>query len=281
MTDHRVFVIIGIFTIFIFIHGCTVKKHSGETSDIQPPEIGYDYLWVIKPAVNIRSHASANSSQIGTLNDGDSVIVISNKDGWYHIRTQSIESGWIRSDLLGPYNLSIYPKAVAFSDSIKSADNVDIFFDKRLHHRRIYLTFPPDQYASRNDIVQVSAQISAAYQTTVYSGDFSVVVLISGSQDVYYPFEQSGLVNSDIFLPVAPFGKIIDAQFGPDKVALTYTVDEKITPDTYIDAARKMVGIYPISYREIQLTFLDENKKCRFWYKEDDSGEIFRTDSCP
>lgn len=267
--------------LLIFIYSCAVKKHTPEYTETSPPAIRYDYLWAIKDKVNIRANSSADSPEIGSLNNGDSVIVIANKNGWYQIRTESNKNGWIRSDLLGPQNLSIYPKAVDFADSIKTSDNVDLFFDKRLQHRRIYLTFPTGLYTNRDYLITESKKIGADYQKKVYSGDISVVLLQPGSEEIFNSFDLNGLVNSEAILPVIPFGKIIDAQLAGKKAKLTYIVEEQIPGDKFITTARKMAGTYPISYSEIVLAFLDENKNCRFWYKEDGNGEIFKFDSCP
>ena len=281
MTESGQFFKNGILTLLVFISGCAVRKHVTGPEKIQPPKISYDYLWVIKPEVNIRSNPSENSHQVGTLNDGDSVRVVSNSGGWYNIRTLTDQSGWIRSDLLGPQSLSIYPKAVTFADSIKNAENVDLYFDKRLHHRRIYLTFPPSFYSDRNRVVRAAERISTSYQKTVFPGDISVILLKPGTEEIYHTFELGGLVNSDVLLPVAPFGRIIDAHFNSTTVELTYRVEEEIDEKTYIKSARDMAGAYPISYREIILKFLNKEKKCSFWYKEDSGGEIFKFGSCP
>ena len=89
--------------------GCTAKK------TVESPESDIDtrviykksLLWVYKPTVNIRDKASGSGNKVAQLVDGDSVMVLTNENGWYQIKTIDGKNGWVRSDLLGPKELSV------------------------------------------------------------------------------------------------------------------------------------------------------------------------------
>ena len=99
------------------IWSCAAKKEletPPETVEAVPP--AGEFLWVIKPNINIREENSAAAVKIAELADGDSVMVRQNLDGWYKIETVDGKTGWIRSDLLAPRNVSVFRKAVEFAD---------------------------------------------------------------------------------------------------------------------------------------------------------------------
>ena len=73
--------------IIIFnIWSCTAKKEMVETKpESVIPEIDGTFFWAIKPEINIRAENEISSKKLGKLNDGDSVQVIDNINGWYRI----------------------------------------------------------------------------------------------------------------------------------------------------------------------------------------------------
>jgi len=81
-------IIVSLLIITIMI-GCTAKK------DIVTPETDIDkdavykkaLLWVYKPTINIRDRASESGEKLAQLVDGDSVIILTNENGWYKIKT--------------------------------------------------------------------------------------------------------------------------------------------------------------------------------------------------
>ena len=103
--------------------GCATKKppEPTKTTDIIEKEItpAPIYLWAFKPRVYVRENNAPSSSKIALLSDGDSVVVVANKHGWYQIKTEENTTGWVRTDLLGPKNLSAFRRAVSFVDSLQ------------------------------------------------------------------------------------------------------------------------------------------------------------------
>lgn len=261
---------------------CAAKK---ELVEIEPPGEetalpGY-YFWAIKPEINIRAQANINSDKVGHLNDGDSVLVTDNVGGWYNIVAGNGSSGWIRSDLLGPRKISAFAKAVSFVDSLTTHENIELFFDKKLLHKRIYILFPDEAYASKDIVVKRTKELVADYQQKVYRGDVTARVLKPGTQDEYLTEDFSGTINADVRLPVLPFGILKNVDISdPAEIKLTIESQKRSDQDQYLAAARNIVSIYPISYRGVEMSFVTESDSCLMWFREDNSGENYSFDKC-
>ncbi len=152
--------IIPFFLILSMMIGCATKKppEIEEESSIVEKEITPlpDYLWAFKPNINVREDHSPSSSKVAQLSDGDSVIVMTNENGWYQIRTNENTIGWVRTDLLGPKNLSAFTRAISFVDSLKENEEIEVFFDKKLYHKRIYISFPAAFYTSKSKVEAIN-----------------------------------------------------------------------------------------------------------------------------
>jgi hypothetical protein len=270
--------------IILVFAGCSVKKGL-EAPPPEPVEPGIPadaYLWVIKPNINVRMENSASSRQVSTLADGDSVIVHGNEKGWYEVETTGGARGWVRSDLLAPRDASIFRQAVEFVDRLKADRNTDLFFDKKLQHARIYLSFPPELYGTREEVEKRAREIATEYQSKVFRGDVTVRVLRPGSEEEYLTFEQKGRKNPEVVLPVIPYGKLKKVDHSdPAQIHLAVSVNPDIGNEQLLEAARSMVRAYPLSYEKVVITFVNPDDSCRLWFIEDAAGELYRFDECP
>jgi SH3-like domain-containing protein len=278
------------FLFLFFITGCAVKKSAqmempaAETTQ-KVAEIKPEYLWAFLPAVNVRAAARENAEKLTQLNDGDSVAVLSNRDGWYEISTADRKQGWVRSDLLGPKNFSAFKRAVSFVDSLREKTRTEIFFDKKLYHKRIYIRFPAAMYQSRTRIEQETKNILNAYQQEVYRGDVSARVLNPGGEEEFMTMDSAGEVNADPLLPVIPFGLLKQAHRRyAQGITLTYSVPDTINDQQLLRTARMLSASYPLSYKRIEISFkssrLESGNNCRLWFVEDARGEEFKWDEC-
>jgi len=280
-----------LFSLFIFfITGCAVKKSAqmempaAETAE-KVEEIKPYYLWAFQPAVNVREAARENAEKLTQLNDGDSVAVLSNRHGWYEISTVDRTLGWVRSDLLGPKNFSAFKRAVSFVDSLREKNRTEIFFDKKLYHKRIYIRFPAAMYQSKTRIEQETKTILNSYHQEVYRGDVSARVLNPGSEKIFMTMDTAGEVNADPLLPVIPFGLLKQAhRHYAQGITLTYSVPDTISDQQLLRTARMLSASYPLSYKRIEISFIDSHAKsednCRLWFVEDARGEEFKWDKC-
>lgn len=268
----------------IILAGCAAKK---ELVEVTPPvkeeiKLPGHYFWAVKPEVNMRAQADISSDKVGHLNDGDSVLVTENVNGWYNIVAGNGSTGWIRSDLLGPKQISPFAKAVSFVDSLTTDQNTELFFDKKLLHKRIYVLFPDPVYASRDLVTGRTRQLVADYQKNVYRGDVTVRVLKPGTQDEYLTHDFPGTINPDVKLPVLPFGILKEVDI-TDPAEIKLTVESEIISDQnqYLNTARNIVSIYPISYRAVEMRFITDSDSCLMWFREDENGESHNFGKCP
>jgi hypothetical protein len=267
--------------------GCAAKKtvESGK-SDIDKGAIYKEsLLWVYKPMVNMRDEASGAGTNVAQLVDGDSVMVLTNENGWYQIRTIDGKSGWVRSDLLGPKELSAFPSAVKFIEGLKEKEQIEVYFDKKLYHKRIYISYPAEQYTSRTEVEEKTKELVKQYQKDVYRGQITARVLKPGSNEEYLTLEMKGSMNADLVLPIIPFGRIEEVnRDNPSGIKLSYSTPEDISDERLISTARQISSNFPISYQRVEITFKDApfttKKPCRLWFMEDKNGEDYKLGQC-
>jgi hypothetical protein len=261
---------------------CAAKKEIAPKPETELVPLKGTYFWAVKPEVNIRSENTTEAEKLGKLNDGDSVLVIDNKEGWYQIQSNELTFGWIRSDLLGPKKISVFAKAVSFVDSLLSSDDTELFFDKKLLHRRIYLAYPDAIYSSKNNVEEKTKKLVREYQEKVYRGDVTARVLKPGSQEEYLTMNVNGYKNPDIILPVLPFGILNDVNnLDPENIKLTISTPDEISDEQLLNIARNIVSIYPVTYSKVEVLFVSDDKQCRLWLFEDESGEDYKVNQCP
>lgn len=270
-------------TFFLLFFYCAPKKTVKEITPVQKiPDKDLIWLWSYKTLINIRTGANAASAKTGRLNDGDSVRVHENVNGWYRISDPSGKKGYIRSDLLVPKAYSVFPRAVIFIDSIKNTRHVDIYFDTQKQHKKIYISYPSEIYVSEKRVLQETRQLVKQYQESVYAGTVTAMVLKPNSKDIYNKYEFAGFSNADILLPVLPFGILQHIiRKLPNYITLVIKIPEGINDQRLLSAARSMANIYPLPFTHVEFRFLDSNGLCRFWFQEDESGEHYQYNSYP
>jgi hypothetical protein len=269
-------------TLVVFAFYCTPKKVVKDTPAPDANLEGLTYLWAYKPSVNVRANASSASEKISQLSDGDSVLVQKNEKGWYQVNLAPGKNGYIRSDLLAPKEFAIFPRAVQFIDSMQENRGIEIYFDKQVQHKKIYISYPDEFYSSENNIAKVTRQLAAHFQESVYQGSITTLVLKPNSKDIYKKFEISGISNADVLFPVIPFGilDIVNRDL-PEKIVLFIKIPEEIDDRQFLIASRKMAEVYPLPYTHVEFRFLTENGTCRFWFLEDAAGEQYKYNHCP
>ncbi len=282
--------VIHFFIFFLlFLFACVSKKklELSETIDSDKELVTKNnYLWVFKPSVNIRENDTINSLLVDQIVDGDSALVLTNKKGWYHIQTEDNKTGWVRSDLLGPKNLSAFRQAVSFADSLKEKDKTELFLDKKLYHKRIYITYASAAYHSPKEIEIKTKELVKKYQEKVYRGEITVRVLKPGTDEEYLTQTYEGDKNADPVLPVIPFGFIqsVDRE-DPSTIALSYSIPAEISNQELLETARHISSTFPLSYQRVEISFTDlhssKDKICRLWFREDQRGEEYTFNQCP
>jgi len=282
----KVFHVFIFFLLFLF--ACVSKKKLELPETLDPDKdlvTKNNYLWVFKPSVNVREKDAVDSRLIDQIVDGDSALVLTNKNGWYHIRTEDDKTGWVRSDLLGPKNLSAYRQAVSFAQDLKEKDKTELFFDNKLYHKRIYITYASTAYNSSKEVETKTKELVKEYQKKVYRGEITVRVLKPGTEDEYLTQVYKGDKNADPVLPIIPFGFIqsVDRD-DPLTITLSYSIPAVISNHDLLKTARQIASTFPISYQRVEISFSNphssKEKTCRLWFREDQSGEEFAFNKC-
>ncbi len=277
------FVVYQLLVIVLLTHfGCAPKavKPTKPAATKSPAISGIFNLkaYVIKEQVNIRQQPSTGSKVIATLRDGDAVQIMENQKGWYRINTENGTQGWVRSDLIGPRNLSKTAMAAAFNDSIMPNFSAQLFIDKNKPYKVIYLKFDK---LNPSQIDLYVKRIVNAYQQKVYPGPVTVHVIKDNSDEFIKSYTFKGAAIAEIALPILPYGVLQKFELQDKAVKLYILVGEQKTKNKLLSLAKQASKkySYPIEKAEIILRAWP-SKKCLLYYVEDGYGEDYYFDRC-
>ncbi len=234
--------------------------------------------YVIKETVNVRQASTTGSAIVATLEDGSPVQILENKNGWYHIVMENGKSGWVRSDLVGPRNLSKTIMAAAFNDSIMPNFSAQLFIDKNKPYKVIYLQFEKHPGTKMDLYVK---RIVNAYQEKVYRGAVTVHVLRPNSDQFLksYTFKSRGI--AEIPLPVLPAGILQKVELHNNNIKLHIVMNTPATHQTLLKVARKASGRYSYPFEKAEIIIRARpSKQCLLYYVEDAYGEDYYFDRC-
>ena len=269
---------IPLIFIFVFL-SCTPKVTKEPPPKVEQPDV--KYLWAYKKAANVRSSNSASSNKLTSLTDGDSVKVIRNQKGWYEVIFENGLKGWIRSDLLGTKKMSAFSNAISFSNRLKENENINLYFDKKIQHKRIFLEFPQSEYSSKKNIENKTKEIGNKYQEIVYPGKVTIQVIEPINQSEYLTINLSGSPNADLNLPVFNFGILDEINVSKEnELKLIIVVNENIENAILLKEARQIAGSFPLTLKKVNITFKNKSQKCILSFLEDASGEHCKFNFC-
>ncbi|MHB2155282.1 SH3 domain-containing protein [Calditrichota bacterium GD2] len=279
----RQFAFFSLFLTFLYsLSACmpsAVKKveEPAEHRDISRPAIGIK-AYVVKESVSLRQGPAFTASIKTTLQDGEALRILENRNGWYHVITESGLKGWVRSNLVGPRNLSKTLMATAFNDSIMPRFSAQLFIDKNKPYRVIYLQFADGKTSKPYSIIK---RIARAYQKKVYHGTVTVHLIKPNSRKPVKTYTFKGLEIGDIPLPVLPVGILHGLKLNETAVKLYIFAPDNISRNKLLNMARKASATYeyPFEKTEIIVRSLG-NKKCRLYYIEDAYGEDYAFGRC-
>jgi hypothetical protein len=286
------------FVIVLALAACapktTVRKEPVVVEKVRPE---LPSAFVIKEKINVRQHGTTASGIIATINDGDEIFIMENEDGWYQIKFGDNQSGWVRSDLVGPRNLSRTILAKAFVDSMLPDYNTDMFFDNEALYRIVYLVLPKDAYSSKAKAAALARKVGHRYQKKVYPGDLEIRIMRPDDQKELFMKVHLEAVNiADVPVPVLEYGRLYAMETPVmGSVRLWILIPEDIPDDPLLEMARSISAkyAYPFTKAEIYLVkdtkaghaYLKNPQKSpvgetvlRLYYLEDKDGEYFQFD---
>jgi SH3-like domain-containing protein len=286
--------------IILLFFACTktaLKKEVIKPQQEVVETVQYPTAYVIKETVNLRSTPAVKSQIVTSLNDGDKVELMENKKGWYKIKTENQKIGWLRSDLVGPKNLSRTLMAAVFVDSVLPGYNVKMIFDKKKLYKIAYLIFPEKEYKNKKTLKLKAEKIGKDYQQKVYAGAVELRIMKTDEKSLFTKIKLKALAKADIAYPVLTYGRLIDLAVNPnDELTIKIAVPDSVKDNSLLKMAKNISKLYDYRIRKIEILFgrdiqdgidfLNQPKReknsrfCRLYYLEDDAGEYYKFNQC-
>jgi hypothetical protein len=282
-----------IFLLTIFF-ACTKESLKRDTSlDLALTS----QVYVIKEVVNLRGSNSTSSPIIKKLNDGQSVTIIRNINGWYEIYDDELTKGWLRSDMVGPRNLSRTLLATAFVDSILPNYKADIYFDNTDLYKTIYLILPQTYYKSVGKAETYARQIGKKYQEKVYPGSLEVRIMHKNREYLFSRLKLKAIGDANMPVPIIKKGRLLSVDQNNWQIQIYIAVPPEITNSELLEQARSISAKYDLPYSKVEIfqaldstigrTNLKNNnlkpenpKICKLYYLEDKDGEYYKYNHC-
>jgi len=294
----RLFLLLG--AALLFYTACTPKAttKSGEAEKPVPEKSYYFQGFVIRDDVQLRQAPSDGAPSIASLDDGSAVNVIRNKNGWYEVLTVNNRQGWVRSDLIGPEELSFGRRASTFSDSILQEYNSTMYIDENRPYEVIYLVLPEDYYQSKGMARRYAQKIGEHYQNHVYPGEVEIRILEADGKELFTRAIMQKKESAGYRAPFLRFGRLHDISLNNvSELEMTVLIPPTVTDEILLAMAREISQGYDLSISKIEIYFVNENEAgmaflergtttgegdvpCRLYYLEDAAGEDFRFDYC-
>jgi SH3-like domain-containing protein len=285
------------FFIILLLLSCSktiVQKDVPKTEEIKPI---YPTAYIIKESVNIRTKPTAKAPIKTQLKDGDKIELIKNQKGWYHITNAENIDGWVRSDMVGPKNLSRTILASAFIDSTLPNFNVKMFFDKKDLYKIVYLIFPDQDYKNPKNLKMKAKKIAKQYQKEVYPGAVELRIMRTDEKTLFKKIKLKPRSIADIPHPIIRHGRLIELSVNSkDELIIKIVVPDSIGNQKLLKMAKNISKIYDYRIKKIEIFMgLDsqegieylkrpkDHKKstlCKLYYLEDAAGEYHSFKQC-
>ncbi|RLD15743.1 hypothetical protein DRI50_03535 [candidate division KSB1 bacterium] len=272
--------IISLFGLLLFSCVNKVTKTNAPKETPQKPAYSvWTTAYVLKDHVLLRKGPGKKFPTVTTLQDGDQVRIIRNKHGWYKVVTDKNKSGWIRSNFVGPRNLSRTVMAAAFNDSIMNHFDAKLYIDKNHPYQVIYLETTEKNIGKAKKIART---IGKAYQQKVYPGKVTIN-LIRPHQTKYFTqvvLKPRGLAK--IPVPIIEYGYLEKLIVKGKTVRLQVRVPNGLSRKALLTLARKISSAYayPFTKSEVLVRPMGASKKCLLYFLEDKYGEDYTFGKC-
>jgi len=285
-----------IFMTGLLFIGCATFVPKKTEKPVSTTVAGYE-AYVIKEKVNLRETPSAGGKLVKALTDGAEIRVLNNTNGWYRVQDFEGHSGYIRSDLVGPQNMSLTRMASAFVDSVLPAYKAELFFDKTETYKILYLSFPKKKYTSRTEVLKKAREIGRLYQSRVYPGSVEIRILKPESNELFAKVHLKPVGYAGFKLPVLPFGRLIKWSQKNYAIRIWIAAPAGLNKQSVLKAARKISASYDLPVTKTEIYFvlddpavvrkvlkdersLNRPDACLLYYLEDKNGEDYRFNFC-
>ena len=257
------------FTILIsIIFSCvsTGPKKDGTSSSNNFQFTGY----VIRDNINIRSHGSASGEKIGKVMDGDKVQVLQNNNGWYEIVTNNNESGWIRSDFVGPKSLSYGLKLTDFVENRIKGTGSEIFVDEKKPYAVVYMVLPKDQYSNKSKAESYARNIGKSYQEEVYPGSSEIRIFNQDKKKLFTKVNLSKKGAANLKTPILKKGRTYDFKIhNKNEIQIQILIPSRLSDKTLLDMCDDISLSYGDDVRKIEIYFAENSPEGKMVVSKD------------
>ncbi len=277
--------------ILTILLACTTKSMKKNTEIPEAESISTAY--VIKEIVNLRSDNNTNSEIIKKLMNGQQIGIIRNVNGWYEVYDDERNKGWLRSDMVGPKELSRTLLATAFVDSVLPGFKTKMYFDKTHPYKKIYLILPNNYYESQSKAENYARQIGKVYQEKVYPGELEIRIMNKSSEELFTRLQLKAMDNPTMPVPILQKGRLVSINQKNWQIKITIAVPSDIANSELLEQARDISSIYELPYNTVEIYQVIDNKPgltyseshtqksadvhlCKLYYLEDKDGEYYK-----
>ncbi len=290
--------LIILVSLILFIASCTptaVKKApeaSGVT--IEKTYTGY----VVRDKINMRAEASASSAKVTTVNNGDEVQVLKNKNGWYEVKTADDHRGWIRSDFVGTQSLSYSRLVTDFVETTLEDYDSELFIDESNPYAVIYLVLPKTYYNDKTMARSLAKEIGLKYQNTVYPGSVEIRIMKPDKKNLFTRRTLNPIGPVGLKAPFLRSGRLHSFdRLNGNEIQIRVLVPSGLKDDSFLKMAEEISERYGNNISKIEIFFVEmsaegiryfseegytpSNKNvCRFYYIEDSQGPDYKSNFC-
>lgn len=282
--------------IILTVVSCIPKKTTKPESSL-PLGIFFNGI-VIRDNINVRSGASINGQKVGTVNDGEQVQVIQNKNGWYEIITGEKLTGWVRSDFIGTKSLSYNLKTEDFVDNTLKELDVEMFIDEHNPYAVVYMVLPEKYYSDKISAENFVNGIGETYQKKVYPGAVEIRILKQDKKAVFTKVNLSKKGAVNLKAPFLAQGRPYSFNLiNGNSVEIKVLIPSGLSDDTLYDMSTDISANYGDDIRKIEIFFIEDNpdgikylsnknykpsnsNTCRFYFLEDSNGPDYKSNFC-
>ncbi|KAA3612997.1 MAG: SH3 domain-containing protein [Calditrichaeota bacterium] len=291
----RYFVLI--FALILVISSCqpTVKK-TPETSTIVLKKTYTAY--VVRDKINMRQEATTSSAKVISVNNGDEVEVLQNKNGWYEVKTAEDQHGWIRSDFVGTQSLSYSRLVTDFVESTMADYKTELFIDENNPYAVIYLVLPETYYDDKTEARSLAQKIGRKYQDAVYPGTVEIRIMKKDKKKLFTRKTLTPIGPVGLKAPFLRHGRLYAFdRINGNEIKIKVLVPANLKENDLLEMSEEISSRYGDNITKIEIYFVENsgegmlylskedytpsNKKvCRFYYIEDSQGPDYKANFC-
>jgi len=253
--------------------------------------------YAVKSGINIRKAPGTKSARLRKTEDGEEFRVLENKNGWLHVETVDKQQGWIRSDFVGPENLSYAKKSSDFLDHTLKDYKAEMFIDEKKPYEVIYLILEPGYYASISQAARRARDIGLKYQQQVWPGQVEIRVMNPDKKTLFTRVTLPATDAAGLMPPLLKKGRLYSMDVKNRRLTIKALVPASLNRNQLLDMADGIAASYGDAIRRVDIVLVADNPSglawlqngtstpgkgpCLLYYFEDEQGSEYKFNTCP